>query len=218
MENCIRTVIADDRRFIRDLFRTTLHQIKNIKIVGEAANGPQIFNMIAERKPDVLLLNFTLSNADVLEIIPVVNQKSPNTRILLFYEFLNEIDVFNALKAGAKGFISFGESSADLIKSIQTVSTGELWVSRKQIARFMEIQAETATEKEKISGSVNEPLTQREKETLKCLSTGSSNKEIADTLFISEKTVKCHLNSIFKKLNVSRRIDATLYAINRGIT
>ena len=218
MENPIRMIIADDRRLIRGLFRTILQDSKNIKIVGEAANGPQIFNLVDERKPDILFLTMTLPSTDVLEIISVVKKKSPDTRILLFYESLNEMDVFNALNSGAKGFISLGASPANLLKAIQTVSEGELWVSRRQIARFIEIQAETVVEKENVIGSINEPLTQREKETLKCLTTGCSNKEIADTLFISEKTVKCHLNSIFKKLNVTRRIDATLYAINRGIT
>ena len=218
MENQIRMVIVDDRRFIRDLFRTMLHREKSIQIVGEAANGPQMFNVIGDLAPDVLLLNMTLPNAEVLEVIPAVRHKSPNTRTLLFSESMSEVSVFKALKAGAKGFISLGESPADLIKAIQTVRRGELWVSRKQIARFFDREAVVETRQENRKGTTKAPLTPREKETLKCLTTGCSNKEIANTLFISEKTVKCHMNSIFKKLNVTRRIDATLYALNRGLS
>lgn len=217
MENQIRMVIVDDRRFIRDLFRTMLHREKSIQIVGEAANGPQMFNVVINLAPDVLFLNMTLPNADALEVIAAVRHKSPNTRTLLFSESMSEVSVFKALKAGAKGFISLGESPADLIKAIQTVRRDELWVSRKQIARFFDREAVAEIGQENIKGTAKAPLTPREKETLKCLTTGCSNKEIANTLFISEKTVKCHMNHIFKKLNVTRRIDATLYALNRGL-
>ena len=217
MKNQIRTIIIDDRRFIRDLFRTILTQEDGIQIVGEASNGPQAFHLISNLTPDVLLLNMTLPGTKVLEILPVVRQKSPKTRTLLFSESIAEADVFDSLKTGARGFVSFGESHNDLIKAVQTVHRGELWVSRKQIAGFFDREAVFDTAQENKTGSLKEDLTPREKETLQCLTTGRSNKEIADTLFISEKTVKCHLNSIYKKLNVTRRIDATLYAINNGM-
>ena len=218
MENQIRTIIVDDRRFIRDLFRSMLQQEDGIQIVGEAANGPQVFHLINTLKPDVLLLNMTLPNTDLSEIIPAIRQKSPKTRTLLFSDSMGEGDVFKFLKAGARGFTSFAESHTDLVKAIHTVQGGELWVSRKQMASFFDSEAVLKARSDDTLEIKKEPLTPREKETLKCLTTGRTNKEIADTLFISEKTVKCHLNSIFKKLDVTRRVDATLYAINRGMT
>ena len=218
MENQIRTIIVDDRRFIRDLFRTMLQQEDGIQIVGEASNGPQVFHLISNLLPDVLLLNMALPNIDLLEAIPAIRQKCPNTRTLLFSDYMGEVDVFKSLKAGARGFISFGEAHTDLVKAIQTVHRGELWVSRKQMASFFDSEAVVKARHNDTVEIRKEPLTAREKDTLKCLTTGCSNKEIANTLFISEKTVKCHLNSIFKKLNVTRRVDATLYAINRGMT
>ncbi len=218
MENKIRTIIVDDRRFIRDLFRTMLQQEDGIQIVGEATNEPQVFNLISNLLPDVLLLNLALPNTDLLEVIPVIRRKIPNTKTLLFSDSMGECDVFKSLKAGARGFISFGETHTDLVKAIQTVHKGELWISRKQMASFFDSEATVKARYNDTLEISKEALTQREKETLKCLTTGCTNKEIANTLFISEKTVKCHLNSIFKKLNVTRRVDATLYAINRGMT
>jgi DNA-binding NarL/FixJ family response regulator len=218
MENQIRTIIVDDRKFIRDLFRMVLQQEDGIQIVGEAANGPQLFHLISDLAPDVLLLNLALPNTDLLEVFPAIRKKSPHTRTLLFSDSKGEGDAFKSLKAGARGFISFGETHTGLVKAIQTVHGGELWVSRKQMASFFDSEVIVKGRYNDTLEIKRELLTAREKETLKCLTTGCTNKEIANTLFISEKTVKCHLNSVFKKLNVTRRVDATLYAINRGMT
>ena len=125
--------------------------------------------------------------------------------------------VFKALKAGAKGYISKDISISDLIKAIQTVHVGELWVERKLIARFIDEEFFSAPlEKDRLEAMKDE-LTPRELEVLSILSKGSTNKEIAKALFISEKTVKSHLNSIFKKLKVTQRLQAILYTIRGGL-
>ncbi len=124
--------------------------------------------------------------------------------------------IFKVLKAGAKGCLSKDASISALIKAIQAVHKCELWVERKLIARFFDKDAKANPKGEGQARRPKEVLTQREKEVLSLLSTGRTNKEIAKTLFISEKTVKSHLNSIFRKLNVTGRLQAILSAINRG--
>jgi two-component system NarL family response regulator len=129
----------------------------------------------------------------------------------------DEPTIFKALKAGAKGYLSKDVSISDLIKAIQAVYKGEFWVERKLIARFFEGEAIARSREEGRPERPKEVLTPKEKQVLCILTKGCTNKEIGRTLFISEKTVKSHLNSIFRKLNVTRRLQAILYAINRGM-
>ncbi|MBA7708661.1 Transcriptional regulatory protein DegU [subsurface metagenome] len=130
----------------------------------------------------------------------------------------DEATIFKALKGGAKGYLSKDVSISNLIKAIQAVQKGELWIERKLMARFLEVEAIVDSSSEGQAGKLKKIMTPREKEVLRFLTTGRTNKEIAKALFISEKTVKSHLNSIFRKLNVTRRLQAILYAINRGLS
>jgi two-component system NarL family response regulator len=130
----------------------------------------------------------------------------------------DEATIFKALKGGAKGYLSKDVSISNLIKAIQAVQKGELWIERKLMARFLEVEAVVDSSREGQAGKLKNIMTPREKEVLRFLTTGRTNKEIAKALFISEKTVKSHLNSIFRKLNVTRRLQAILYAIKRGLS
>jgi len=218
MGDQIRVVIADDHRLLREMLRLTLRQERDIKIVGEAANGLQAIDVISELKPDIVLLDIIMPEMDGIKVLPAIREKSPKTKALMLTAAKDEAKVFKALKAGAKGYLSKDVSISDLIKAIQAVHKGELWVERKLMARFVEGEATADPKGEDRPGKTKEGLTPREQEILRLLSKGSTNKEIAKALFISEKTVKSHLNSIFKKLNVSRRLQAILYAIKRGLS
>ena len=199
------------------MLRLALRKEKGIKIVGEAADGPQAIGAISNLKPDVVLLGIVLPGIDGIDILPVIREKSLKTKALMLATNNDDAVIFNALKAGAKGYVSKDVSISVLIKAIQTVHKGELWVERKQMARFFDKEAVVNPKTGAQPAKKKEVLTPREKEILSILSSGCTNKDIAKALFISEKTVKSHLNSIFKKLNVSRRIQAILYAVNRGL-
>jgi DNA-binding NarL/FixJ family response regulator len=217
MDDQIRVVIADDHRLLREMLRLTLHQEKSIKIVGEAANGLQTIDVISDLKPDIVLLDIIMPEMNGLEVLPAIREKSPKTKALMLTVAADEPTIFKALKAGAKGYLSKDVSISDLIKAIQAVYKGEFWVERKLIARFFEGEAIARSREEGRPGRPKEVLTPKEKQVLCILTKGCTNKEIGRTLFISEKTVKSHLNSIFRKLNVTRRLQAILYAINRGM-
>lgn len=218
MEGQIRVVIADDHRLIREGIRMMLRDEKDIEIVGEAANGLQTINVVDDLKPDVVLLDVSMSEIDGIQAIVPIREKSPNTKALVLTAAIDDDLIFKSLKAGAKGYLSKNSSASDLSKAIRAVHRGELWTERRLMSRFFDREAVADSHGKGPHTRPEEGLTPREREVLSLLTTGSSNKEIGQNLFISEKTVKCHVNNIFRKLNVSRRLEAILYAIGKGLS
>ncbi len=215
-DRTIRIVIAQDHRLFREGICLLLNDHKNLEIVGEAANGLQAIDMIGDLKPDVALLDITMSELDGIHVIPIIKQKSPGTKALVLAGATDESTVVNALKAGAKGYLSKSASTSNLIKAIHVVHNDELWVERKLLARFFNGAVGAEEGEEDPQKNIKNDLTPREEDVLRLLTEGLTNKEIANKLFICEKTVKSHLNNIFKKLDVSRRLQAILTAIKLG--
>ena len=218
MEVEIRIVIADDQRLFREGIRLILRQENGIQIVGEAVNWLQTIEVVNDLKPDVVLLDTTMPKMDGVQVILPIRQKSPETKALMLAAALDEAMIFNSLKAGANGYLPKDSSVSDLTKAIRAVHQGELWIDRKLMSRFFDQQAIADSKGGNLHGRTNEGLTPREQEVLSCLTKGYTNKEIAQDLFISEKTVKTHLSSIFRKLKVTRRLQAILYAISKGLS
>lgn len=218
MEGQIRVVIADDHRLFREGIRLILRQEKGIKIVGEAASGPQTIDVISDLKPDVVLLDITIAKINGTQVVLPIRQKSPKTKALMLTTASDEAMIFKSLKAGAKGYLSKDSSVSDLTKAIKAVHQGEVWIERKLMSRFFDQEAIGDSKGRNPQVRTKEGLTPREREVLHFLATGCTNKEIAQDLFISEKTVKTHLASIFRKLKVSRRLGAILYAVNQGLS
>jgi two-component system response regulator DegU len=213
----IRIVIADDHRLLREGLLNMLRQEESIEVVGEAVNVLQAIDVIGSVKPDVVLLNTTMLESNGVQIIPVIKQRSLGSKPLMLAAATDDDMVLQALKAGAKGYLSKNTSMTSLMRAIKAVHQGELWVERKLIAKFFDSETTGDSGRKDAQTKKKESLTPREVEVLHLLTNGSTNKEIAEALFISEKTVKSHLNSIFKKLNVSRRLQAILYAITQGL-
>jgi len=185
--------------------------------VGEAASGPHTIDVVSKLQPDVILLNIAIPGMDAVEVLPPVRQRSPATKPLMLTAAVDEARIFEALRAGAKGYLSKDASVSDLLKAIQTVHQGELWVERRLIARFFEGEASAGVAEGHLHGRTKGVLTAREQEVVRLLASSCTNKDIAQTLCISEKTVKSHLHSIFRKLKVTRRLQVILYAIQRGL-
>lgn len=213
----IRIVIVEDHRLFREGLHLILNGEKRFKIVGEASNGIQAIDVISDLKPDIVLLDITMPKLSGIEAIPIIKQKSPGTKILMLTASEDETKIIKSLKAGAKGYLSKNTTSSDLIKAIKLANKDQLWVERQLIARYFNGDFTTESREDRQEKTKGK-LTPREKDVLRLLVKGSTNKEIANDLFISEKTVKSHLNKIFKKLNVSRRLDAILSAIKLGFS
>jgi DNA-binding NarL/FixJ family response regulator len=217
MEEQISVVISVHRKIFREGLYSILHGEKNIQIVGEAVNGLQTIDVVDELKPDVVLLDMTAAEMDGIQVILPIRKKSPKTKALILTGAMDEAKIFEALKLGAKGYISKDANASDLIKAIQAVQKGQLWIERKLMSIFFDHEAIADSKGQGVHGRTKEGLTPREQEVLSYLATGCTNKEIAQNLFISEKTVKTHLSTIFRKLKVSRRLEAILYAISKGL-
>ena len=215
-ENIIRLVIASDNQLFREGLCRILKEQTNIEIVAEAANELQATEVISDLKPDIVLLGVSLPELNSLRIIPLIKQKSPVTKAIILSGGMDEDAIIKALESGAKGYLSNDSSIACLVNAIKVVHNGELWIERRLMAKYFngDITADSwlAGSPEKIK----EVLTPREQDVLRILMQGATNKEIGRQLYICEKTVKSHLNSIFKKLNVSSRIEAILYATKQG--
>jgi len=207
----IQVLIADDHRLFREGLRLILAREEEIAVVGEALDGRKTVDLAGRLKPDVILLDITMPLMSGIEIILPIRQRSPKTKSLMLTASQDEAKIFSALKAGAKGYLSKNTSASDLIKAIRSVHQGEMWVERKLIAKYFETEVNYQEDIPK------EPFTPREYEILLCLVKGCTNKEIAEALFIAEKTVKSHLTRIFRKLNVTGRFQAILYAIQSGL-
>lgn len=217
MTNKIRVVIADAHKLFREGLHFILNQEREFEIVGEATTCLQAIMMISDLKPDVVLFDIKMLDNDDGDILLPIKDESPKTKLLILTSSSDDAKIFSALKEGAKGYLSKDADTSDLVKAIHAVHQGELWVERKVLARFFEKEVNAKMKGEGLRGRAKGELTSREKEVLRCLSAGNTNKEIAQRLFISEKTVKSHLNSIFKKLNVTGRFQAIVIAIQKGL-
>lgn len=214
----VRILIAVGHKLFQEGLRLILKSEASFEIVGMVNNGLQAIEVISELKPDIVILDISLPEVSGVEVIPTIKQKSPDTNALMITHTKDEQAIIKAIRAGAKGYLSRNTSVADIVKAIQVVHGGEFWVQRKLVTRFingdfMPDQAGENNPQKKLDA-----LTPREQEVLRSLVKGATNKEIANELFISEKTVKSHLNQVFKKLNVSRRLEAILSAIKAGLT
>lgn len=217
MAGKIQVLIADDHRLFREGLRLILAREEKIAVVGEASEGQKTVELAGRLKPDVALLDITMPLMSGIEVILPIRQISPKTKPLMLTASQDEAKIFSALKAGARGYLSRNTSPCGLIKAIRSVHQGDMWVERKLIARYFEKEADANSPVRVQEDMAMPPFTPREHEILLCLAKGCTNKEIAEALFISEKTVKSHLTKIFRKLNVPGRFQAILYAIHMGL-
>lgn len=213
----IRIVIAEDHRLFREGLRLILKDESGFEIIGEAADGTEAVDITSDLKPDVVLLDVSLPKMDGIQAVPLIKQKSPETKILMLTARKDEATIVSALDAGAQGYLSKNTSASNLIKAINVVHNNELWVERKLLAKYFNGDVRSEIEGEEQQQNTKGNLTPREQDVLNLLIKGYTNKEIANDLFISEKTVKSHLNKVFKKLNVSRRLEAIICAIKIGL-
>jgi len=214
----VRILIAVGHKLFQEGLRLILKDVETFEIVGLVNNGLQAIDVISDLKPDIVILDASLPELSGLEVLTIIKQKSPDTQALMITHANDEQAIIKAIRAGAKGYLSKNTNVADIVKAIQVVHQGEFWVQRKLVTRFINDDFMSDVGEKGLKQNKLDALTPREQEVLRSLIKGSTNKEIANELFISEKTVKSHLNQVFKKLNVSRRLEAILSAIKSGLT
>ncbi len=217
MEDPIRVVIAHEQTLVLELLGSALRREDGIETIDEATQGIQAIDVVNRQQPDIVLLSVSLPETGGIKAIESIIERCPATKLLMLDNHKHEAVIFQALKAGATGYISNSASVADLIKAIHAIHRGEVWVEPELINMLIESDSSIEDSADERRSKEFEALTTREKQVLQRLVFGGTNKEIAEALCISEKTVKCHLGKIFRKLHVSRRLQAVLYAIRNGI-
>ncbi len=207
----IRLLIADDHLVVRTGLKS-LVGTADIEVVGEASTGVECIRLAQELNPDVVLLDIRMPDGDGLNALSRLKLDKPQLPVLVFSTYDNPTYVARAVALGANGYISKGASREELVTAIQTAAKGENAWTREELRR---VTGALATPR--LASDIDVPLTQRESEVLRQLSYGLTNKEIAQSLHISYETVKEHVQHILRKLGVSDRTQAAVWAVRKGL-
>ncbi len=207
----ISLLVADDHQVVR-------HGIKNILegtgvvVTAEAATGDEVIALVAANKPNVVLLDVRMPGGDGLHVLGRLKLDHPELAVLLFSSYDNPTYVARAVALGASGYVLKNDSRERLIEAIQSAARGESAWSREELRR---VTGALATPR--VVSDIEVPLTQRESEVLRQLANGLTNKEIALALGISYETVKEHVQHILRKIGVSDRTQAAVWAVRKGL-
>jgi two-component system, NarL family, response regulator DegU len=213
-DSTVRVVLADDHRMLREGLRRALEE-HGIDVLGEANDGAEAVELVEQLRPDVVVMDVTMPVLDGIEATIQLRRQTPTTRVLMLTMHADEDVVARALRAGATGYLTKDCSSEELVDAVRTIAAGETAVSAGLAASMLtEVQrlgqAQAAAEPEPI-------ITRREEEVLQLIADGLSTPEVAAQLYISLKTVKNHLASIYQKLDSRDRTQAVVRAVRMGI-
>lgn len=211
----IRLLLADDHALFRQGIRRLLEGAGDIEVVGEAESGSQTVQSVGNLAPDVVLLDVAMPGMSGIEAARLIKAASPRTGIIMLTVHTDEEFLFEAIKAGAMGYLLKDSTPEELMQAIRVVHGGEGLLDPKMAAKVMREFARNATAQD--LSAVHLPLTDREVEILQHVAGGLANKEIARRLSISERTVKNHLSNIMEKLHVNSRTQAAIYALRSGL-
>lgn len=209
----IRIVVADDHAVFREGMRKILDDSGDMEVVGEAANGREAVDLVAELAPDVAVMDIVMPELNGIEATKKIKEVNPSTAVLILTAYDDERYILGLLEAGAAGYLLKNARGQQLTNAIRAVRAGES-VLVPEVARKLLSRASRPLSQAERGGA--DELTTREMEVLKLAARGMSNKDIAKKLFLSVRTVKAHLYSIFGKLQVGSRTEAVLTGLKRG--
>jgi two-component system, NarL family, response regulator LiaR len=208
----IRILVVEDQNVVREGIVAILSFQPDIEVVGEAQDGIQAVELAQKNRPDVILLDMVMPRQDGLTTIPQLRTVVPNARILVLTSFAESNRVYQAIKAGALGYMLKDTTRTQLLQSIRDVASGQASihpsVAMKVIHEYDQSPEESYS---------TETLTRRELEALRLIARGLSNQEIATMLVVNERTIAKYVSSILNKLHVANRTQAALYAVREGL-
>lgn len=213
MSKQINVMVADDHSMVREGIKQILELDGDIKVNAEAGSGRECIDILDEKNTDGLLLDINMPNMNGLQVLQYLREKKTNVKVLIL-TIHNEVEyLVRAVEIGVDGYVLKDSDSTVLKKAIFTINKGDSFI-QPELTPLLKKRLEDKSTSPKL---IEEKLTRREIEVLKLLAEGLFNKEVAYTLNISEKTVKNHVSNIFKKINVSDRTQAAVYAIKHNI-
>lgn len=218
MSNIIRVVLADDHVFVRDGIKSLLENEANIEVAGEAIDGADALEVVAETKPDLLIVDIRMPNLTGIEVVEKLRSENNNVKIIMLSMHESEEYVLKSIKAGADGYLLKGSSKEEFLKALHSVAAGGKYFSG-DISSILIGQLTNSSPSLEPKQNLGEEMmiTKREKEILTLLLSGKGNKEIAEALDISKRTAEVHRFNLMKKLKVKNLMElsnkATEYSL-----
>ena len=214
MSDKIRVLLVDDHTLFRSGIKSLLQRNEEFEVVGEAGDGLEGIKRARSLRPNVVLLDLHMPGVSGLEALKVIVEEIPEVRALMLTVSEDAQDLMDALRAGASGYLLKNIETEMLIDGVRRVAAGESVVSQQMTAKL--IAGVRNPPRQESSPPDRERFSPRERDILASLAQGESNKEIARRLDLAESTVKIHVQNIFKKLNMTSRVQVALYAVEHG--
>ena len=215
----VRIVLADDHRMFREGLRRLLDAEPDLVVIGEAGNAEEAVALTLGQEPDILLLDVAMPDDCGISVIEQITAASKATRVILVTGAIDDSELLRALHLGARGFVLKESGATQLLESIRAVHSGEYFVGRECMANLMTaIRSLSASNRARNRSKPRDfGLTLRERQIVAAVVEACQNREIAEKLAISEKTVKHHLTNIFDKVGVSNRVELALFALHHHL-
>ena len=207
-------LLADDHTLFRDGLRELISHWEEFQVVGEAANGQEAVELCRQRLPDIVLMDVRMPVMNGVEATRRIRAESPATSVVMLTMSVEERDLFEALKQGARGYVLKNTPAHQLRERLHEVMRGEAPLSGAIAAKILD---EFNRQRGGEAGGPSEPLAEREIQILQLVAEGLSNEEIGARLFLSEQTVKKQLSNVLQKLHLNNRVQAAVYAVRKGL-
>ncbi len=215
-------VVADDQKVVREGLVMLLGLLPDVEVVGAAADGEAAVRLVSERDPDIVLMDLRMPGVDGVEATRRIQEQHPRTQVIVLTTYDDDRSILSAIQAGARGYLTKDAGAGEIKDAVDAVRRGEALLEPRVQGRLLaalagaEPRSEGAREPEPGQGQYD-ALTPREREVLRLIARGLTNQDIAGRLFVSEATVKTHINNLFSKLGVRDRAQAVAYAYRHGL-
>lgn len=216
----IRVLIVDDHAVVRQGLKTFIDLQEDMLVVAEGENGAQAVTLADQHQPDIILLDLVMPGMDGVEATRQIQENSPDSRVLILTSFGEDEKVFPAIRAGAQGYLLKDIQPTELVRAIRDAYQGKVQLHPDIARKLMSALADASD----AAGVVESPpilstndLTEREQEVLSLIAKGMNNRQIAEQMIISEKTVKTHVSNVLSKLGVDDRTQAAIWALKHGL-
>jgi DNA-binding NarL/FixJ family response regulator len=215
-DTVLQILIVDDHRIFREGLRKLLEAEPNFRVAGEAGDGAEAVRKVRQLRPDLILLDLSMPGMHGLDALRELTEQATTTRILLLTAAIEKDELVTALQLGARGVVMKDSASTVLLEAIHAVMAGQFWVDRGGVSNLVDAL------RSRLGGAPQRPpqdfgLTARELEVIAAVVAAHSNRDIAQKLSISEKTVKGHLTNVFNKVGVSNRLELALFALHHHL-